>query len=95
MVVVRNTSNRELFIKELRKTIPVCNNNYVIPDKVYEKYKNQLSLVSITLSETEIKKVFNTDGVSSGKTDTTSNDSYLYEIVMVEGVEYTIAPSYN
>ena len=99
MIAVRNTSSREIIIKELHKTIPVCNNTYIVPDMIYEKYKNQLSMVSISLNNIETKKIFNTETIIINEADvsnrSTQTDGYLSEIVMVDGVEYTIAPVYD
>ena len=50
--IVRNKTNRPIRIKEIRMTIPVSNNNYVISEKVYNKYKEVLNLIEVIEAST-------------------------------------------
>lgn len=83
MVVVRNITGRPVNIKELRKTIPASNNNYVLPEKIYERYKHQLQLVNMMMNEKQASKVF--------KTDTKVIEEIRF-VVDDKGTKYTIAP---
>ena len=96
MVVVRNTSKRAIKIKELGKTIPVSDNNYVIPEYIYEKYKGQLSLLNMLLDSDDTNKMFSKTEINGdGEAVRVDVESQLDEIVRIGNVEYTIAPLAN
>jgi hypothetical protein len=94
MVVVRNMSRRPVKIKELGKTIPVSDNNYILPEYIYEKYKGQLSLINVMLTEKDTANMFRSDTTIEKNDDTDIVDvkTQLDNIVDVGGIEYTIAP---
>jgi len=82
MVVVKNISNRPVKIIELNKTIPVSNNNYVLPEKIYEKYKYQLSMINVMIDSEQANNLF----------ETNNKEFEQFKIIVEDGIKYTIAP---